>query len=235
MHGNPHGAIIISVSIHSLAMPVVDLTFGLNGHTIPADHGYSLFSAICRLVPSVHSDETIGIHPISGRPVGRREICLTPNSSLSFRIPSENIRMFLPLSGKILDLDGHKIQIGVPKTHALRPSPVLGSRLVVIKGFTSPDGFMEAAKRQLAELRISGEPSLVPRSLSRSVEGMKGAALGSPYIRRTLQVQGYTIVGFAVRIERINPADSIRLQEIGIGGRRRFGCGILIPQRGLTS
>jgi hypothetical protein len=38
-------------------MPVVDLSFVLAGTTIPLDHGYSLFSALCRLVPALHDDE----------------------------------------------------------------------------------------------------------------------------------------------------------------------------------
>lgn len=32
-------------------MPVVDLSFHLTGTVIPADHGYSLFGAVCRLIP----------------------------------------------------------------------------------------------------------------------------------------------------------------------------------------
>jgi CRISPR-associated protein Cas6 len=48
-------------------MPVIDLSFVLVGTTIPLDHGYSLFSSICRIVPSLHGDRRIGIHPIKGR------------------------------------------------------------------------------------------------------------------------------------------------------------------------
>ena len=29
-------------------MAVIDLAFGLQGTTIPSDHGYALYSAICR-------------------------------------------------------------------------------------------------------------------------------------------------------------------------------------------
>jgi hypothetical protein len=34
-------------------MPVIDLSFVLDGMTIPLEHGYSLFSAICRVVPGL--------------------------------------------------------------------------------------------------------------------------------------------------------------------------------------
>ena len=39
------------------------------------------------------------------------------------------------------------------------------------------------------------------------------------------------IVGFALRVEELTAEESIRLQEKGIGGRRRFGCGIFVPER----
>ena len=60
--------------------PVVDVAFALRGSTIPADHGYLLFSAISRHLPSLHGDETVGIHPVAGRLVGNRQLELTPAS-----------------------------------------------------------------------------------------------------------------------------------------------------------
>ena len=37
-------------------MPIIDLSFVLVGTTFPLDHGYCLFSAICRVVPGMHGD-----------------------------------------------------------------------------------------------------------------------------------------------------------------------------------
>ena len=51
-------------------MPVIDLSFVLVGKAIPLDHGYTLFSAICRVVPDLHGDRRVGIHPIRGRQSG---------------------------------------------------------------------------------------------------------------------------------------------------------------------
>src|SRR3954447_13723587 len=38
------------------SMPVIDLSFVLVGTAIPLDHGYCLFSSICRIVPALHGD-----------------------------------------------------------------------------------------------------------------------------------------------------------------------------------
>ena len=50
-------------------------------------------------------------------------------------------------------------------------------------------------------------------------------------MRRTLRVQDRVVVGYAVEVHGLSAPDSIRLQSLGIGGRRRFGCGIFIPAR----
>jgi CRISPR-associated protein Cas6 len=53
----------------------------------------------------------------------------------------------------------------------------------------------------------------------------------SPLVRRTLEIAGRTVVGYAVEVSGLTAEESIILQENGIGGRRRFGCGIFIPAR----
>jgi hypothetical protein len=47
-------------------MPIIDSSFVLVGTTFPLDHGYCLFSAICRVVPGLHGDRRVGVHPIRG-------------------------------------------------------------------------------------------------------------------------------------------------------------------------
>jgi len=151
-------------------MPVVDLAFRLTGDKIPADHGYALLAAISRLIPAVHGDTTIGIHPIQGRHVGHRLLALTDRSRLVFRLDSDRIGEILPLAGQQLDLDGHRVRVGVPETRALRPVPHLRSRLVVIKGFIEPEPFLpqfaapprpsrDAPSTMHVVVHISGGPS----------------------------------------------------------------------------
>jgi hypothetical protein len=47
-------------------MAVIDLSFVLVGTTIPLDHGYTLFSALSRIVPELHGDRRVGGHPGPG-------------------------------------------------------------------------------------------------------------------------------------------------------------------------
>ncbi len=43
--------------------------------------------------------------------------------------------------------------------------------------------------------------------------------------RKTFQVHGKQVVGYSVLASGLNPEDSITLQENGLGGRRKMGCG----------
>jgi CRISPR-associated protein Cas6 len=51
----------------------------------------------------------------------------------------------------------------------------------------------------------------------------------SPLLRRTLQIRDKVIVGFAVEVGALTADEALILQEQGLGGRRRFGCGIFVP------
>ena len=211
-------------------MPVVDVAFRLTGDRIPADHGYALLGAVSRHLSWIHGNDAVGIHPIFGRLVGNRLLVLTGASRLTFRLDSDHIAEVLPVAGKQLDIDGHTVRIGVPQTRVLRLAARLGSRLVVIKGFLEPEPFLEAVRRQLDGLGIQGTPGLLRRRSPKALEGHTGdEPARCPFIRRTLRIRDKEIVGYAVEVMGLTVQESIKLQEIGIGGRRRFGCGILLP------
>jgi len=36
-------------------------------------------------------------------------------------------------------------------------------------------------------------------------------------------------VGYAVRVSGLSDEDSLKLQERGLGGKRRMGCGVFVP------
>jgi CRISPR-associated protein Cas6 len=190
-------------------MPYVDLAFRLSGSKVPVDHGYTLYSAISRLLPEIHGAKNIGVHPIRGTYSGNGELMLRDSSRLVLRLESERIGEFLKLAGKKLDIDSHNLRVGVPEVRLLRPRASLYSRLVTIKGFMEPPAFLDAAKRQLEKLGVKAEIQIGQR--------------------RTFRVKDKQVVGFEVTVSTLRDEESLRLQEAGIGGRRKIGCGIFLP------
>ncbi len=199
-------------------MPKVDLCFPVMGGQIPADHGYLLYSAVSRLLSAAHQADAYGIHPIRGRQLGGRTLQLTEHSRLVIRTDAEQLARFLPLAGKQLCLLNRMLRMGVPKVRSLVPAPALRSRLVTIKlpdvaaqpADAAIETFRAASLRKLGELGISTEAKL---------------SLGK---RRTLRIKDKEVVGYEVIIEGLSAAESIAVQEHGLGGRRRMGCGLFV-------
>ena len=220
-------------------MPIVDLAFRITGEAVPADHGYLLYSAVAGYLPAVHDSNgvdgwgQIGIHPVAGILIGNRKLALRQTSRLIIRTPSEQIGELMTLAGRTLKLGQHRVQVGTPEVFSLKPSANLQSRLVTIKNAESADTLLEMAQRQLESLEIQGEIGLQQNKQTTALEGNPARDREQPGpIRRTLRIKDYEVVGFAVQITGLSPEESIRIQEHGIGGRRRFGCGVFVPIKG---
>ena len=204
-------------------MPVIDLSFVLVGTTIPLDHGYALFSALCRVVPGLHGDATAGIHPIRGIRTAPGVLSLSDWSRLKIRLPSEGLSPYIALAGKEIELDGHHVRVGIPQVEGLVPAPYLASRLVTFRNALTPSAFEEDVRRELERLEIAGTPDLVPSA--------RPNWDGQP-VRRVLRVKEKKVVGYALRVGGLTAQESLRLQEIGLGGRRRMGCGVFCAGEG---
>lgn len=200
----------------------IDLVFPVLGNELPSDHAYDLYAAISRLVPKVHEPDTpIRIGNISGESAGKGMLRLdAQRSRLRFRLPSDAIPLLLPLAGKSLEIAGNNVRLGVPEVHALSPTTALFARMVTIKGFKEPASFLEAAVRQLRELEIAAEAA-IPLVTT-------GPHAGQPR-RRVLRVKDKKIVGFPLLVSQLTAEESIRLQEQGLGGRAKMGCGFFVP------
>lgn len=104
------------------------------------------------------------------------------------------------------------IRLGAPTVMPLRPSAAVSARIVTIKGFMEPESFESAADRQLRTLNIDAS-----------------ICVGN---RKVFRVRERTVVGFSVTLTKLTPQDSLKVQGEGLGGRRRFGCGLFHPSPG---
>jgi CRISPR-associated endonuclease/helicase Cas3 len=203
-------------------MPVTDLSFVLVGTTIPLDHGYSLFSALCRVVPELHGAVGVGVHPIRGQQTAPGVLSLTRWSRLKIRLPAEQIAPYIAVAGKELDLDGHRVRVGIPQVESLIAAPNLAARLVTFKHALLPEIFEADVRRELDRMGIAGKPALVPAT--------NPMFAGQP-LRRVLRIKDKRVVGYALRVMGLTVQESMRLQEEGLGGRRRMGCGVFVPMK----
>ena len=185
--------------------PRVDLCFQITGRTLPVDHGFALYGAINHVLPCIHEDREIALKLIRGRYIGDGILDISPRSELVLRLPTSRIAIYIALAGKTLEVTGHKFGVGMPGTRALIPSVALASPLVTTKNGTEQARFETEIKNQMENLGLKGR-----------------IAIGK---RRTFQVHGKQVVGYPVLVSELTPEESILLQENGLGGRRKMGCG----------
>jgi CRISPR-associated protein Cas6 len=199
----------------------VDIAFSARGRTVPRDHGYALYGALSGWIPSIHGADWIAIHGFSGWALDAETMTLGVTGALRVRAPAEKITELLVISGATLDVAGHHVRLGALTVHALPPVSALDARLVVIRltgGIARPFDraeferrFLAEARRQLAERGIRGELELSGR--------------------RSLRVAGQRILGHSVRALGLSAEDSLKLQILGLGGKRTMGCGIFRPAK----
>lgn len=217
MSANTQHNITPTSAINAETSPYVTVNFPVQGRQLPADHGYLLYSAITRQLPHLHGTSWLGIELLSGVPWREGVIVLaTRGATLRLRLPADHYGQVLPLAGRRLDISGHTIRLGIPIARPLQPASSLYARIVTIKKFTDAAPFLDAARRQLDALGINANLELPTDEQDRPR-------------RRIIMIHGKSVVGFSLAAHDLNDEDSIRLQSVGIGGRRAMGCGIFNP------
>jgi CRISPR-associated protein Cas6 len=203
---------------HDCQTVFIELSFGITGETLPADHGYGLYSAIAHVCPQVHEQKGLSIVTITGIPDRKGKIFLTDKSQLRIRLPYDCMPMIYHLAGKRLSIGSHSIRLGIPQIFMLRSGSKLRARIVTIKNHQEPESFLEAAKLQLTALGVVGE-AIVPLDME-----------GKP-TRKIIKIKNYSVVGFGMEISGLSEEDSIKLQISGLGGKHRMGCGVFVPMK----
>lgn len=175
----------------------------------------------------MHGNPHIGLHTIRGRHTGDGRLLVGPSARLGLRLPSELLPRCLKLAGKSLDLDGCRLRVGVGETRALIPAATLRCRIATTRNGDDPVRFDAEITRQAAALGIRGKVFRSPK--------VSGENDGRDQSRRIVRIKNKLIVGYAVLATELTAEESLLLQERGLGGRRRMGCGVFMPMAGDTN
>ncbi len=201
----------------------VDCTFPVFGDSCPMEHYYLLQGGLSRLVPAFHGPAgEFRFAAITGDLGERGLLRITGKSRLRVRVPAERIVSVLPLAGQSVLVGKHTIRLGNPTVQALTPAPLLAAKIVTFKNAEEPARFLAHAGERLRELGIQGEPAIPLTE--------KGRHAGEPR-REIIRIKGHCIIGYALQVSGLSADESIRLQESGLGGRTRMGCGFFLPYR----
>lgn len=190
------------------------MQFDLQGPRLPKDHGYPLYMALAQLLPGLETDEETAIHHIQGSATGADEILLNHRTKLVIRMPKSRVSEFMSLTGKTMSVEGHAIIIGKHKLKPLTLHTPLYAHCVTT-GSAEETGFATDIMRELDAMNIDCRFICGRRQTMRTATG---------------EVSGYSLMLHGMPIEH-----AIRVQETGLGGNRKLGCGIFIPHKSIQA
>lgn len=203
---------------------VVDLVFRLRGTSIDIDHAYPLSRALRELL-GAEICARIGVHGIrlagSGNgwqaPAGAdAEIPLARRARLAIRVKREDCEAVAEMSNRRLDMGVQSLELGECAVRKLSILDTLHARAVCCRPEQAEADFLREAAAEMETMGIS---------VTRMLCGMSGSI-------RTADGELFTR---ALLVADLLPAQSVTLQQRGIGGQRLLGCGLFVPHKGIDA
>ncbi len=203
----------------------VDVFFKLKARLLPAEHRLSLFDALSAHLPWL-AEAGAGVAPIQDRSSGNGwqrgnedSTALVPISRrarLHLRVPRARADdAATTLDGKTLDIDGHAVVLGTANVRELVPEPTLYAR-----GIIAPEDDEPAFQARVVSA-IEAHDIVVNRVLC-------GLCLSTPTSVGPLTTRAFLIAD-------LTPAESLRLQSVGVGDYRHLGCGLFVPHKSVAA
>ena len=202
---------------------VVDVAYRMQCRELPVDHIHGLCSALHAVLPWLRTESSAGVHPIYGAASGNgwqrpqqpdAALHLSRRTRLKLRVPAHRLGESRALVGRRLRIAGRDLGVGELTVKLMSTSATLYARYVASDRAHDEECFLAEAAMQLGGMDVPAVRMLAGRLYSlKSPSG--------PISVRSLMVAG------------LSPAESIRLQQRGLGWGRAFCCGVFVPHRGI--
>ncbi len=204
---------------------VVDLSFAIHCKMLPLDHAYALSQALHGALPWLADEEDAGIHLIHGAESGNgwyrpqdtagALLHLSRRARMMLRVPKHRIDAARALEGRVLDIDGHRLEIGEGTVKLLSAMSTLFARhVVMVDPRMSEAAFLEHVVTDMRSLGIRVNKILCGKA-------------------HDLNIPEGPIHTQSVMIADLEPESAVLLQQKGIGPGRKMGCGLFLPHKGI--
>jgi CRISPR-associated protein Cas6 len=202
---------------------IVDAVFAIACPSLPVDHAYALQQAIQDALPWFAEEPLAGLHTVHGaasgsgwmRPEGADALLqLSHRARLALRLPRHRLQDAAALLGRTLQVAGWPLHVEKMSLRPLSRITTLFSRFVVLAAGDEA-AFVGAASGELGALGVRTERMVCGRV----------TLVVTP--ERTYQARSLMLAG-------LSPAQSLLLQQSGLGAGRKFGCGLFIPHKDIA-
>jgi CRISPR-associated protein Cas6 len=212
---------------HTFEVPdsVLDINYKIKCSHLPLDHAYALSEVITQKFPWVKSHDLAGMHLIHGaesgngwiRPTDPKELIYPSRRTLfTLRVPKEHVEEAKTLVGQSLSLLDTQIEFTQASERPLYKLTTIFSRYIISAADEEENTFLENAHKALEIMNIRPQKMMCGRSV-------------------ILSFPDRDITTRSLMIDGIEPQESVRLQQEGLGIGRHFGCGLFLPHKGIDA
>tara|TARA_Y100001970_G_scaffold294214_1_gene448657 strand:+ start:5300 stop:5974 length:675 start_codon:yes stop_codon:yes gene_type:complete len=202
---------------------MIDVAYRINCKTLPYDHAYSLSEEILKNMPWLSENGLTGIQTLHGPDSGNgwtrsenEEIFLSKRTRLVIRVPKPDFKKACDLEGKTLKVLGNDIEIGKASKKPFLVVRDLICRFVLTDEDLDESQFLQYVTKEFEEHQIQIRKAICGKTKSFTVDGDKK-------FTRSLM------------IANLSKENSIKLQDVGVGIGRIFGCGIFLPHKSIDA
>ena len=205
---------------------VIDLSFVVKCKCLPLEHMQELYESLSEVLPQLKDDKFAGIHPINGSESGNgwersndpnELIYLSRRQKMSIRISKDYLQDAENLVGQTINVAGYDVELGKTSIKKLSDLPTTFCRSIMVDSRMDEDDFLQWAFNELKALNITVNKMMAGK------ERVVQLPNGGERITRSLMVA------------ELRQAESIRLQQHGLGEGRKLGCGIFLPQKDIKA
>lgn len=188
---------------------MADVSFELAGDVLPADYPVALAEGVFQCLPWAREETLFGIHPLRA-PLTDAGVVLSRRSRLQLRVPAARVDDAMRLTGEEIRFGAQGLAIGRATARQVTAFSTLGAHLVVGDG-GDEQAFLDQLGMQLEVLEVGAD-----------------IICGKP---SAVVIGGRPLAGFAVVLHGLSDSHALRMQAIGLGPGRAFGCGLFIHHK----
>ena len=188
---------------------MVDVAFPVAGDALPREHRRLLADALDERLPWLAALPGAGAHRLNVSAGGGAQALLSQRTRLTLRVPRERAADAATLAGSPLLLGATRLRLGEPRQRELLPWGTLYAHVVAADDGGDELAFLQAMESELAALGVDCRP----------------------ICGRLQLLEAGALRGYSLMLDRLDPADSLRVLEAGLVAHRRLGCGLFVPHK----
>lgn len=205
---------------------IVDVFFNIKCKCLPLEHMHELSTSLYGVLPWLENESLAGLLPIAGSESGNgwersndpnELIYLSRRQKMMMRLPKERLNDAEYLVGKTINVAGNDLEIGKSSIKKLSDLPTAFCRSIMINEQMEENDFLQWAFDELKNMDITVKKMMAGKERIIKLPNKKER------VTRSLMVA------------ELGQAESVQLQQHGMGEGRKLGCGIFLPQKDIKA